>query len=108
MSWPCRPKKSRCCTVVRQSNQVSLALAELSQRCRLGRRASGKTHGQRHNFGDRKMFSPGLALFSTQPCSGLMKELVVRWLHMTPEAQEEIERTIGQSLPRSGLTKLAT
>ena len=26
---------------------------------------------------------------------------------MSPEAQEEIERKIGQSLPRSGLTKLA-
>ena len=25
---------------------------------------------------------------------------------MSPEAQEEIERKIGQSLPRSGLTKL--
>jgi hypothetical protein len=27
---------------------------------------------------------------------------------MCPEAQEEIERKIGQSLPRSVLTKLAT
>ena len=36
-----------------------------------------------------------------------MKDLV-RYLHMSPEAQEEIERKIGQSLPRSGLTKLAT
>ena len=26
---------------------------------------------------------------------------------MSPEAQEEIERKIGQSLPRSGLTSLA-
>ena len=26
---------------------------------------------------------------------------------MSPEAQEEIERKIGQSLPRSGLTRLA-
>ena len=33
-----------------------------------------------------------------------MKDLVVRWLHMSPEAQEVIERKIGQSLPRSGLT----
>src|SRR4026209_1073448 len=31
-----------------------------------------------------------------------MKDLV-RSLHMTPEAQEEIERKIGQSLLRSGL-----
>ena len=32
---------------------------------------------------------------------------VVRYLHMSPEAQEEIERKIGQSLARSRLTKLA-
>ena len=35
-----------------------------------------------------------------------MKESVVRQLHMFPEAQQEIERTIGQSLARSGLTKV--
>ena len=33
-----------------------------------------------------------------------MKNLVIRYFHMCPEAQEEIERKIGQSLPRSGLT----
>jgi len=32
---------------------------------------------------------------------------VVRYLHMSPEAQEDIERKIGQSLARSRLTKLA-
>jgi hypothetical protein len=32
-----------------------------------------------------------------------MKDLVVKWLHMAPEAEGEIERKIGQSLPRSGL-----
>ena len=36
------------------------------------------------------------------------KDLVVRVLHMSPEAHEEIERKIGQSLARSRLTKLAT
>jgi hypothetical protein len=36
-----------------------------------------------------------------------MKEPDVIWLHMFPEAQEKIERKIEQSLPRSGLAKLA-
>jgi hypothetical protein len=36
-----------------------------------------------------------------------MKDLVVRQLHMFPEALEEVERKIGQSLARSRLTKLA-
>jgi hypothetical protein len=37
-----------------------------------------------------------------------MKDLVVRQLHMSPEALEEVERKIGQSLARSRLTnKLA-
>jgi len=36
-----------------------------------------------------------------------MKDVVVRQLHMSPEALEEIERKIGQSLDRSRLTKLA-
>ena len=37
-----------------------------------------------------------------------MKDVVVRQLHMSPEALEEIERKIGQSLPRSGLVRLVT
>jgi hypothetical protein len=36
-----------------------------------------------------------------------MQDLVFRELHMSPKAQEEIERKVGQSLPRSGLTKRA-
>jgi hypothetical protein len=34
------------------------------------------------------------------------EDLVARYLHMSPEAQEEAERKIGLSLPRSGLNKL--
>jgi hypothetical protein len=36
-----------------------------------------------------------------------MKEADAIQLHMFPEAQEEIERNIAQSLSLSGLTKLA-
>jgi hypothetical protein len=33
-----------------------------------------------------------------------MKDVVFGQLHMSPEAQDEIERKIGHALPRSGLT----
>jgi hypothetical protein len=46
-------------------------------------------------------------LFSTYRGGGFMQDLVFRELHMSPKAQEEIERNVGQSLPRSGLTKRA-
>jgi hypothetical protein len=62
-----------------------------------------ETHEENDHFVERKPVSASPALFSTEAGSGFMKDLV-RELHMSPEAQEEIERKIGQSLPRSGLT----
>ncbi len=58
---------------------------------------------------DKRDFFEALALLQHQlysrhsPGCGFIKALVVRELHMSPEAQEEIECKIGQSLPRSGL-----
>jgi hypothetical protein len=41
-------------------------------------------------------------------CQRVYESDGVRQLHMSPEAHEEIERKIGQSLARSRLTKFAT
>jgi len=69
-----------------------------------GKAASNRTTNGRPDSVEGKL--PGApALSSTSPRIGFMKELSSDSFPMSPEAQEEIERKIGQSLARSRLTK---